>query len=89
MINMKRGRPNKRNEIQFYILKILSSIKTPLTISTISKLISKELKSNVSWNTVQKYIQELVKLDKIQTITVPHSKIENKNGLTLYILKKE
>jgi len=86
---MKRGRPNKRNEIQFYILKILSSMKTPLTISTISKLISKELQTNISWNTVQKYIQELVKLNKIQSITVPHSKIENKNGLTLYMLKKE
>jgi predicted transcriptional regulator len=85
---MKRGRPNKRNEIQFYILKILSSINTPLTISTITRLISNELKTRVSWNTVQKYIQELVKLNKVQTITVPHSKIENKDGLTLYILKK-
>jgi len=43
---------------------------------------------NVSWNTVQKYLQELVELGKVEAIPTPHSKKEGKEGLTVYMLKR-
>lgn len=85
---MKRGRPNVRQVIQSSLMTILSSAQTPLTVSNLTRFVSKELNKNVSWNTVEKYLRELMEIDKIQAITLPHSKIENKNGLTVYMLKK-
>jgi len=85
---MKRGRPNERGVIQNNILEVLSSTQMPLTISSLAKTISPKIGRTVSWNTVQKYLDELVQLDKIQPMHLPHSKIEGKNGLTVYQLKK-
>lgn len=85
---MKRGRPNIRRIIQQEIIKILIELKTPVATSVISKEVSKTLNHRISWNTVQKYVQELVESGKIQAIQLPHSKIENKSGLVLYTLKK-
>lgn len=85
---MKRGRPNIRQIIQSSLMTILSTSQTPLTISSLTRFVSKEINKNVSWNTVQKYLQELVEVDKVKPIMLPHSKLENKNGLTVYILKK-
>lgn len=85
---MKRGRPNIRDRVQTTIIQTLSTYQTPLTVSSITRIISKELNQMISWNTTQKYLLELLQLDKVQTINLPHSKIDNKKGLTLYTLKK-
>jgi hypothetical protein len=86
--SMKRGRPSKRNIIQSNIIEVLGSSSVPLTTSALRKIISEKLKQTISWNTIQKYINELTKLEKIQAIALPHSKKEGKKGLTVYILKK-
>ncbi len=85
---MKRGRPNIRYDVQKYIISLLSKATTPVTISVISKEIAKTIDREISWNTVQKYVQELVESGKIQAIQLPHSKVENKVGLVVYTLKK-
>lgn len=84
----KRGRPNIRNKIQTSIIDVLSSDNRPMTISLMRKKISMLIENQVSWNTIEKYLNELVKLDKIQKITLEHSKIEGKDGLTVYTIKK-
>lgn len=85
---MKRGRPNERGLIQTSILEVLSSTQMPLTVSSLAKTISPKVGRTVSWNTVQKYLDELVQIGKVQLIPLPHSKIEGKTGLTVYQLKK-
>lgn len=85
---MKRGRPNVRQTIQSNLLNVLSSSQTPLTVSSLTRFVSKEVNKTVSWNTVQKYLEELIQTEKVQAIELPHSKIENRNGLTVYVLKK-
>jgi hypothetical protein len=85
---MKRGRPSARNTVQANILDILSSSQIPLTVSSLAKMISPKVGRTVSWNTVQKYLDELVQIEKVQPIPLPHSKIEGKTGLTVYQLKK-
>jgi len=70
------------------IIEKLSTSPTPLTVSALTKDISSKLGRNVSWNTVQKYLNELVQAGKIQAIPLPHSKLPNKEGLIVYILKK-
>ncbi|MBI2547500.1 MAG: hypothetical protein HYW23_03580 [Candidatus Aenigmarchaeota archaeon] len=85
---MKRGRPNIRHMVQKEIITLLTSLSTPVTTSSILKEISKTVNRRISWNTIQKYIQELVESGKIQVIQLPHSKIDNKPGLIVYTLKK-
>ncbi len=85
---MKRGRPSKRFLIQSEIVSLLSSSNIPLTTAFITKALSKKLNQNINWNTVEKYVKELVNNDKIQPIELPHSKKEGKKGLTVYTLKK-
>ncbi len=85
---MKRGRPSKRFLIQTEIINLLSSSNIPLTTAFLTKTISQKLNQKINWNTVQKYIGELVSNDKVQPIELPHSKKENAKGLTVYILKK-
>ena len=85
---MKRGRPNIRQVIQTNLLDVLTNSQTPLTISTLTRFISKQSNRTISWNTVQKYLNEMIIADKIQVITLPHSKLDNKDGLTVYTLKK-
>lgn len=85
---MKRGRPNTRILIQKSILETLEAFPTPLTVSGLAKSISGRLNKTVSWNTVQKYLNELVEIEKVVGLATPHSKIEGKQGLTVYQLKK-
>lgn len=85
---MKRGRPSVRITVQTNILEVLSSSQFPMTISSLAKIISPKVGRTVSWNTVQKYLDELVQLNKIQPMPLPHSKIEGKTGLVVYQLKK-
>jgi hypothetical protein len=85
---MKRGRPSKRTIIQTNIIQILEQKQIPLTISALAKIMSSTTGRAPSWNTVEKYIQELIVMDKVQAIPLPHSKEENKEGLTVYSLKK-
>jgi predicted transcriptional regulator len=51
-------------------------------------LILKKFNKNLSWNTVQKYLNELVKSNQLSTIHLPHSKEKKKTGITVYILKR-
>lgn len=85
---MKRGRPSKRTVIQTNILQVLEQKQIPMTISALAKYSSQNLGTVISWNTIQKYVQELVETNKVQAIPLPHSKEENKEGLTVYTLKK-
>ena len=85
---MKRGRPNIRKMIHSNLLEVLDNSPTPLTTSTLTKFVSKEVNRTVSWNTVQKYVNELIEQEKIQSVTLPHSKLDDRDGLTMYSLKK-
>jgi predicted Zn-ribbon and HTH transcriptional regulator len=85
---MKRGRPNMRKLVQENLLSILTNSKTPLTISSLTRFLSNNLNKQVSWNTVQKYLHELIEANQVQAITLPHSKEDGKEGLTVYTLKK-
>lgn len=85
---MKRGRPNIRRIIQQEIITILAKFNTPIATAVISKEVSEALDRKISWNTTQKYIRELVESGRLQALQLPHSKIENKNGMILYTLKK-
>lgn len=84
----KRGRPSIRTTIHTNIIDVLSSDKVPLTISFIRKRVSERVGRQISWNTIEKYMSELVQMNKIQKITLEHSKKEGKEGLTVYTLKK-
>jgi len=85
---MKRGRPAIRSTVKEKILAALANSQIHLTTSSLAKTASNELSKKVSWNTVQKYIQELVEAGKVQPLQLPHSKTPNKSGLTVYTLKK-
>ena len=85
---MKRGRPSIRGKITQNILKQLEASSTPLTISALARVASEEFGSTVSWNTIQKYLRELIETNRVQAIALPHSKQEGKDGLTVYVLKK-
>lgn len=85
---MKRGRPNIRNRIKPLIVEIIGSNRLPTSVNNLKKGIDKELKKEISWNTVKKYLDELVKTDVIQPIILPHSKVEKKEGLTVYTIKR-
>ncbi len=85
---MKRGRLPLRKEIYSEIINVLTETNSPLTTFFISKTIFQKINKKTSWNTVQKYIKELVESGKIQAIQLPHSKEEAKNGLVVYTLKR-
>lgn len=87
MLKFKRGRPAIRSLVQSAIIEYLQEIDTPISIEALRKEISKNLGRRLSWNTVQKYLQELVGLGKVNAIPTPHSKKEGE-GLTVYILKR-
>ena len=82
---MKRGRPSLRHKIQPIILEVLQS-NIPMSVNSISKQVSIRMKRTISWNTVEKYLNELVMLDKVKSITLP--KLKGKKGLTVYTIKK-
>jgi repressor of nif and glnA expression len=85
---MKRGRPSLRNQLKPEILKILEESQVPLTINSICKKLSERLNRKISWNTIRKYLFELMEFEQVQVIKTIHSKEKNKNGLTLYTIKK-
>jgi|YelNatPaOPRAMG01_1025707.scaffolds.fasta_scaffold12233_3 predicted transcriptional regulator len=85
---MKRGRRSIREEVKSQILDVLSNTELPLTTSSIKMLILRKFNKNLSWNTVQKYLDELVKNNQVSAISLPHSKEKEKTGITVYILKR-
>jgi len=85
---MKRGRRSLREQVKSQIIDILSNTQTPLTTSSVKVLIQNKFTKSFSWNTIQKYIDELVKDGQVSSFSLPHSKIKNKTGLVVYILKK-
>lgn len=85
---MKRGRPTARMDMHREIVEALSSMNTPMTTSGISRIITKKLNRRVSWNTIEKYVSELVAMERVTPITLPHSKEAGKTGLTVYALKR-
>lgn len=85
---MKRGRPNKRASVHALILDILGATASPMTVSAMARIVSEKLGETVSWNTVQKYLQELVETNKVQAVSLQHSKVVGKTGLTVYTLKR-
>jgi hypothetical protein len=87
-MEIKRGRPSIRTEMHTYIMNALSEKGIPMTTSTIAKTISDKIQRTISWNTAQKYIDELITLGKIEPVILPHSKDENREGLRVYTLKR-
>ncbi len=85
---MKRGRPNKRSKVQNTMLDILKEMNSPLTVSSMARLASEKLNEQISWNTARKYIQELVEINKVEAVRLPHSKENGRDGLTVYMLKR-
>ncbi len=85
---MKRGRPNLRHTVQQEIIEFLTGSGSPATISSLLRGLSVLKNRKLSWNTIQKYVQELVESGKLDAIQLPHSKIENRSGLVMYTLKK-
>jgi fido (protein-threonine AMPylation protein) len=83
---MKRGRPSMRNVVKPLIIEFLSDGMAK-SINSIAMEVSRKLGKRVSWNTIQKYIQELIEADRIQAIASYPTKKGGK-GLTVYILKK-
>ena len=71
---MKRGRPIVRSEIQPLISQVLEESRTPLNINAIAKKIKERTGRRYSWNTIQKYLNELVEIGQIEAIKLPHSK---------------
>lgn len=86
--HMKRGRPSKRADMKNAILTILERSNVPLTSSALGRIAMEEFNMKASWNTVQKYVRELVEANKVQPISLPHSKKSGETGLVVYILKK-
>jgi len=85
---MKRGRPSKRADMRKAILTVLEKSKVPLTTSALGRIVSEESGARASWNTIQKYIRELVETNHVQPIALPHSKKSGETGLVVYTLKK-
>lgn len=85
---MRRGRPNLRNVVKPLIVEIIETSRVPRSANSLKKDIEANLKKEISWNTVKKYLDELVKTDVVQPTILPHSKIDKKNGLTVYALKR-
>jgi len=85
---MKRGRPNKRNEIQIIVIDLLMASGGPQTVSSLRKAASLKVGKQISWNTIEKYLKELVQLNKVQPIFLDHCKDPSKKGLVLYQIKK-
>ena len=85
---MKRGRPAKRQSIKNAILGILEKSTVPMTTSAMSRIMQEDLKIHASWNTIQKYVRELVETNQIKTISLPHSKKAGETGLVLYTINK-
>jgi hypothetical protein len=85
---MKRGRPSKRNTIHKEIMSVLGEMRTPMTTSALGRLVSERTNSSVSWNTIQKYLRELIETNKVEPMILPHSKETGKDGLTVYTIKK-
>jgi len=84
---VKRGRPSLRSKVKPLILETLSS-GTLLTTHAITQKISEQLGKRISWNTIYKYLRELIEANKIKAITLPHSKVEGKQGLVVYQIIK-
>lgn len=85
---MKRGRPIIRIEVQERILSILQKQNLPLNIKIISDQIFEEYGKRYSWNTIQKYLNELVEIGQVEEIVLPHSKDKGKFGLKVFTIKK-
>ena len=85
---MKRGRPSKRSDVRKAILTTLEKSAVPLTTSALSRLMAEELGIQTSWNTVQKYVRELVETNHIKPISLPHSKKSGESGLVVYTLRR-
>jgi len=84
---MKRGRPSKRYEIYALIEEYFSTNPYPSNVKKISEFISQRVGKTISWNTVKKYLEELVRIDKVKRIQTHHSKIPEKTGITLYYME--
>ncbi|MCX6820556.1 MAG: hypothetical protein NT016_01220 [Candidatus Aenigmarchaeota archaeon] len=85
---MKRGRPNKRSSVHMLIMDMLGASGSPMTVSAMTRIVSEKTGQPVSWNTVQKYLQELVETNKVQAMALPHSKDASKTGLVVYTLRR-
>ena len=57
---MRQGRPAMREEFRRDILDVLAAYPYPVTIRTVKGLLDRRRARPCGWDTVQKYLQELV-----------------------------
>jgi len=79
------GRRPVRFEIESKILKILEKTEVPITCSFVKKEISKKRK--VHFDTVKKYLEDLVQRDVIFKKILSPTKKQHNKGMTLYSKK--
>ena len=79
------GRRPIRFEIESKIMKILDKTEVPVTCSYVKKEISKRKK--VHFDTVKKYLEDLVLRNVIFKKNLPPTKKQHVKGMTLYSKK--
>ena len=57
---MKRGRPAMREEFRRQILMVLGKTPYPITVTNVRRLVEARRTHPCGWDTIQKYLQELV-----------------------------
>lgn len=57
---MKRGRPAMREQFRCEILNVLGDGQYPATVTTIKRLVDSRRLRACGWDTVRKYLEELV-----------------------------
>ena len=57
---MKHGRPAMREHFRHEILEALQQLPYPVTVSTIRHLVEARSAQRSGWDTIQKYLEELV-----------------------------
>jgi predicted transcriptional regulator len=76
------GRRPVRFEIESKIMKTIDKTEVPVTCSFVKKEISNRKK--VHFDTVKKYLEELVQRNVLFKKTLPPTKKQHKRGMTLY-----
>ena len=79
------GRRPIKFEVESKILRILDKTEVPVTCSYVRKEITKRKKTH--FDTVKKYLEDLVQRDVIFKKVLPPTKKQHRKGMTLYSKK--
>lgn len=84
---MQRGRPSKDDEIRPLIIEVLKKTNAHVNISYIKRYVEEELKSGISWNTIYRLVQELIRAGKVEPFVTTRSKGKRKVTFVVYSLR--